>query len=153
MEIRKARIVDAPQLAKLQHELLSYHIRFDDSYKFKPDLEKQMTGIYKKIIYSKNKKIFVAEIDGKLVGYVYGKIIRRPKIFCNAYIGWMEGTVTKKHRRKRIGETLTNELFKWYKKKHIDRVELATDCHNDLGLSAWRKFGFKDYQIRMKKEI
>lgn len=153
IKIRKVQVKDIPQMATLFHELLTYHVPFDETYRFKPSIEKIMCSAYKKIIHSKDATILVADLDGRIAGYVYGKIVKRPRVYQVEKNGWMEGFMRQSFRRKGIGQKLTKELLQWFKQRGIKWVELEVDAKNKIGISAWEKFGFEDFQLRLKLKL
>lgn len=57
--------------------------------------------------------------------------------------------VEEKFRRKGIGKILFEELVKWFKKRKINLIEVLVDSRNEIGISAYKKYGFKEVAKRM----
>lgn len=81
-------------------------------------------------------------------------IQEHPPVYKNTRYGYIQDiAVTKKHRRKNIGSMLFEQAVIWFKKKKVSRMELDAASANELSQSFWRKTGFRDYMIRMSKDI
>lgn len=96
---------------------------------------------------------FVAEDKKKLIGYIYGRIEKRPKKVldkCGFIEDWF---VEEKYRGKKIGEMLYDKLIKWFKKKKCNCLETDTYPTNKLALKIYHKLGFIDKTVIMIKKI
>ena len=153
MIIRKARTKDIKAIAKLEYELNLMHYKFDKYYSMIKNPLKSFEAFNKKRIYDANSVVFVAEIDGKVVGFIAVGISKRPPIFIERRIGSIGATfIEKKYRRLGIGKKLVNEACSWLKSKGMKHAELTVHEKNPEGLGAWSKFGFKRRtQERIKK--
>jgi ribosomal protein S18 acetylase RimI-like enzyme len=152
--VRRATEADLDSVAKLNRELTEYHVKFDEHYKFKKNIEEISRQYHSSNITSENKMLLVAEVDGEIVGFMLGKIEKTPPIYQTEEFGQLLGTFVKEeYRRKQIGEKLTLKLLEWFKSKGIKRVELSVDVRNKIGVSAWTKYGFEPFHYQMKKNL
>ncbi|MHA2246665.1 MAG: GNAT family N-acetyltransferase [Candidatus Hodarchaeales archaeon] len=100
---------------------------------------------FKKEIESKTISLFVAILDGKLVGYTtnfvsasgtngqYARIATHPEF-----------------RRNRIGTTLTSKAFQWYKKQgKVQKVVLTTFADSDIHNAMYQGWGFEFLEQEM----
>jgi len=96
--------------------------------------------IYAKIRSNPNHVIFVAVLDGKVVGST--TMIIEPKfIHDGGYIGHIEDVVVaKEHQGKGIGEKLVRMLLDYAKKNNCYKTIL--DCKDDVK-PFYEKLGFK----------
>lgn len=153
IKIRIANVKDWKEISELFEDLLKQHKDFGNFHKFNTDFKNKM-GIFVKKEFKKRKtKFFVAEVNKKIVGFVVVYLLKKPGMYEHKYHGWVEGIVDKNHQRRGIGEKLTSEVIGWLKKRGIKRVELEVNLKNKKGINAWRKYGFKDYELILYKEI
>jgi hypothetical protein len=52
-----------------------------------------------------------------------------------------------------VGEGIFKELIKWFKANKINNVELSVDSRNKIGLTAWKKYGFFEFQKKMRLDL
>lgn len=96
--------------------------------------------IYKKIKSNPNHVIFVAVLDGKVVGSTT-VIIESKFIHDGGHVGHIEDVVVaKEHQGKGIGEKLVCELLDYTKKNNCYKTIL--DCKDDVKIF-YEKIGFK----------
>lgn len=153
MSIRKGKIKDIPQIAKLSYCLVQSHAKFDDYYTMKRDAIKTFNKFHRENIYGKNSLLLVAEEKGKIIGYIVARIMKRPPIFKEKEKGFIGSVyIIKKFRRTGILKGFLDEIITWFKKKKIEHIELHIHYKNPIGINAWSKYGFRDYlQNRIKK--
>lgn len=160
MKIRKAGIRDISQIASLNYKLNTYHLKFDSYYDLKSDAEtilrKQYykTMLLIKTIHSKKTLLLVAEIDNKIIGYVYGSILGRSDFYKVNRYGYIGGLfVLKEYRRKSVGRKLVYGMLDWFKQNNINYVETKVDLRNKSAVSSWEKYGFVAFHLKMKKKL
>ena len=152
--VRRATEADLDSIVKLGRELIEYHIKFDEYYRFKENIDETARKFHLENITAENTMLLVTEVSSEIVGFTLGKIRKTPPIFQIEEFGLViDLYVKKEYRRKRIGEKLTHELLKWFKSKGMKRVEVFIDIKNNIGVSAWTKFGFEPDRYRMKKNL
>jgi ribosomal protein S18 acetylase RimI-like enzyme len=104
---------------------------------------------------SVNKKaaIFVAEDNGKLIGYIYGQIINKPKMKLGR-IGVIEDWfVEEKYRRRMTGEMLWDKLIAWFRDKKCNRLELDVYPTNKKAIKIYHRLEFIDKSIIMTRKL
>lgn len=154
MRIRRARLADIKELTKLQSLLMKHHMKFDGYWDVKRNAKSMYSKYFIKMIKSPNAVMFVAEDNGKIIGFTLGKIKKRPPIFKIERVGQVNSTfVLEKYRKKGITKRLTNELFEWFKSKKIYNIELDVDNRNLTGLKVWKRLKFDRYLITKKRKI
>ena len=110
--VRRATEADLDSIVKLGVALTTYHLKFDEYYKFKENIEEKLREFHTNNISSENTLLLVAEIDDAIVGFTLGKIKKTPPILKIEEFGHLSDTFVKEElRRKRIGERLTYELL------------------------------------------
>ena len=97
--------------------------------------------------------IFVAVDNGKLIGYIYGRIVKKPKMLLDKFGIIEDWFVEEKYRNKRIGELLWNKLILWFKNKKCNCLELDVYTTNERAIRIYHKMGFIDKSIVMIKKL
>ncbi|MDV2686584.1 GNAT family N-acetyltransferase [Alkalihalophilus lindianensis] len=138
MEIRPAAEQDAKLLLNLMKKLDQSKMML-----FEPGERKESIEPIKSMIHhlstQENAMLFVAELDGKLVGYltVQGGTVKRIKHRAYITIG-----VDEEYRGRGIATSLFGSLFKWAPNYGISRLELTVIKHNKPAFDLYRKMGF-----------
>ena len=152
MIVRKAKIKDVDEITNLNYLLMKYHEKIDKYYEINKDHRKIHNKYVKKLIRSKNALVLVAEVNGKIVGTMYGAIKKRPPVMEVKKFGHLgDAFILKKYRKQGIGKKLTKELMKWFKSKRVKFVELEADIRNETAMKSWESLGFKSFMVKMKK--
>ncbi len=92
------------------------------------------------ILSTENQAIFVAEHQGKLVGYLaaLGGRYRR-----NRHVAQVIVAVLQPFWRQGIGTGLFTEMERWAWQHGLHRLELTVITHNEAALALYRKMGFQ----------
>lgn len=100
---------------------------------------------FKKEIELKANSLFVAFLDGKLVGY------NSNSVSANGTDGQYARIATHpEFRRRRIGTSLTFKAFRWFKKQgRVQRVVLTTFADSDIHNAMYQGWGFKFIEQEM----
>lgn len=154
IKIRKASRKDINVIVSLARKLADYHRKIDKFYKGGNETLRGFKKTLTRSIGKKNIRILIAETNGKIVGYFIGRIEKSKPIFVPEKIGKIsDAFIDKKYRRKGVGKKLFFELLKWFKKNKIKYLQVSVDSRNVIGVSFWRKLGFKEFMKRMKMKI
>jgi ribosomal protein S18 acetylase RimI-like enzyme len=141
MIIRKAKKEDIEDIISLEKESLKYHEKFDKCFH---TVSKKSLEIQKKYLTKDMRKpsrlILVAEIDKKVVGFIFGYIIKMDK----HKIGKVqEIIVTAKYRKVGIGRKLMKKLLNFFRKNGCAIAETVTFVGNTPGEKFYESAGFK----------
>jgi len=154
MRIRKATKKDLESLNKLQIGLAKYEAKLRKTLIDPEKVRKWYEKHYKKMIKKKNCAFFVAEVNGKIVGYILGGIETPTHRHIYKRRGYIhDAFILDEYRRKRVGKQLTQKLFKWFKSKGIKWIRVDAYTNNRVGINFWKKMGFKEYVLEMTKVI
>ena len=139
MLIRTIRPDDAEQSLNLRKKL-DQETRF---MLFEPGertttVEEQRDHI-QRLLLQENSKIFVAEHNGQLVGYLEasGGQFRRNRHSVHIVIG-----ILQDFTGQGIGGQLFAALEEWAHQQSITRLELTVMTHNQAGMALYKKRGF-----------
>jgi len=155
MNIRTANISDIEKILILEEQVFKLH------YSARPDLidkEKSPNSyeFLRKYIESDNGKIFIAEIDEKIIRHciINIKEIKNHHIYFDMMnIEIDDMCIDEKHRKKGIGKKLFEEVIKFSKEKGIKRLELGVWEFNENAIKFYESLGMKTKYRRMELEI
>lgn len=155
MILREATEQDLEELVRLGYLLAKHEQKANNLLKVNAETKENSKNHYKKELKNKDAKFFVAENENKIIGYIYGYIKKSPEhMIKHKYLGHLEAIfVEKSVRSKKIGKELTNKLIGWFKSKRISLIELGVYAENKESVEVWHNLGFKNFHIKMRKEI
>lgn len=131
LEIRSATTSDLENLVKLENTCFSEYWR-----KNRED--------FKKEIEMKTNSLFVAFLEGKLVGY------NSNSVSANRIEGHYARIATHpEFRKQRIATSLTAEAFHWFRKQQVQRILLTTFAESDFHNRMYVTWGFKFLEQEM----
>lgn len=115
LRIRKANLEDIESVLPLVKQFVtSFEI-----------IESQFRQSYLKVLEDPDAATFVAEVEGRLVGYCLG--FCHDTFYANGCVAWLEEImVSSSCRRQRIGEKLVGSFEEWAKGKGAVLSALAT---------------------------
>ncbi len=102
-------------------------------------VEQQLQQI-RNVLASNNQMIFVAELDGRLVGYLaaFGGGVKRARHSAHVVAG-----IRLDYVNQGIGTALFRALEDWAKSAGLHRLELTVMTHNERAVHLYQKMGFQ----------
>lgn len=153
MKTRKATKKDLEAILELSSLMLKFHSKLDPYYDIYSKYEDHRE-YYKAQLEKKNTLYVVTENEDKeVVAFASAYIISMPKTKAPKIGVLVTNFVKDKYRGKGIGTEQLNYRMNWLKQHGVKYVELNVDARNKKALALWKKFGFKDYQIRLKMDL
>ncbi|MBS3175935.1 GNAT family N-acetyltransferase [Candidatus Woesearchaeota archaeon] len=156
IKIGKANKGDIQRIRKIDNfgeEILSNCSpldKLDPKYK----LKKGEKNYYEKFILGKNKWCYIAESEGKLLGYILFNIEKREPYWKIKKVGYLDLIVIdKKERGKGISKLLFKKAYEIFKEKKLEYAKLSVQTDNDFAHKIWKKFGFKDFRVDMYRQL
>jgi ribosomal protein S18 acetylase RimI-like enzyme len=153
MKIREATIKDFEKLKDIKLESKKDEMKYSDSLKPLSKTIDIYFEYFKEELRKKNSAVFIAE-DKKPIGIIivtYFIPLRISKFARKGYVSNLY--VQKNHRKKGIGKKLLDTSLKWLKKNKVQYISLEIHLENKNALKFYRKLGFKDYTLKLAKEI
>ena len=151
MLIRKAKLTDLKDLISLQRELVLYERKFDPRkrrgvlYYPRNDMARMIRSI--------NANVLVAlDSQEKITGCCLGSISKSEgwdASLKKGYIGMM--IINAGSRGKGIGNMMMEKLLQWFRRRKITDVQLCVYPDNTVAKSFYKKFGFQDHLLYMRK--
>ena len=154
--IRKADRRDLESLGRLGAMLMRAHYAFDPRRFLEagPDAERGYGAFLSSRVQSADDVVFVAELDGSVVGYVYAgleplswKELRGPAGFIH------DVAVAEEARRTGIGEKLMHAAIDWLRERGAPRVILWSAAANEGAQTLFRDLGFRTTMVEMTMEL
>ena len=143
MIIRRAQSGDIPNLANLWIEFMDFHSDLDSSFVRSDDAANNWANYITSKLLENDIRIFVAESENTLVGYVVASIHEYPPIITLRRYGFITDiAVTALHRRKGIAHKLFQTAEQWLLSEGVPRIELKVDVVNDVSGAFWKNEGF-----------
>jgi ribosomal protein S18 acetylase RimI-like enzyme len=106
------------------------------------------------LIRNEKSDVFVAVIDGEIVGSGYVKILNG-KAFQKhseyAFLGFMY--VKPEYRGQGINQKIIEKLTQWAKQHDLTEVRLEVYHDNNTAINAYKKVGFNPNIVEMRLEI
>ncbi len=150
--IREACLEDVENLQNLNDDAFSSNPEFDKDLVLdwaQSDLGKTY---FTSTINSAKAVIFVAEEDGKLVGYI-GASDKPINYRISKYIEIDNLGIAKAYRRKGIATMLMNKLFMWAQERGYERVYLSCYFKNAEAIKFYRQAGFSEISVSFEKDL
>jgi ribosomal protein S18 acetylase RimI-like enzyme len=136
-------------------ELKKYESQFDAGYFTDGN---SVDKLFEDIQEGKNNggEIFVAEIDGQIVGFISLSIENKNDVLIvkkEDVIYISDTSVLPEYRNRGIGRGLLAKAYEFAKGKNVRFVKLIVFAGNTTAKLLYEKDGFKDYEVTMLKEI
>lgn len=152
--VRKANNKDIERLIVLQKQMARYHHGLDSIWSSSVGgddvLKKTITKLLRR---GKDFLFLVLECDGRLVGYATAEIKNTSPVYAIKKLGHIGSVFVEKRYRKLGLATLAIEAFmSWFKENKITEVTLLVDVKNPLGVNAWKKLGFAEWRLVLRRK-
>lgn len=154
--IRPAIASDTVAIGKLWAALVAYHRTLDPNM---PQATPQGAELYARNLSSRlqdpQTQVFVAEQDGRVVGYVLGVVVDlMPEIFEQETSGFLADIfVEADYRRQGTGRALVDALASWFHERGVRYFDWHVAASNTGARAFWEEIGAQPWQIRMRAEI
>lgn len=151
--IRKAREDELKVVQELNHQLFLHDEKYDPLLDMNWSFGKEGEDYFKKRIAGKNGVCFVAEIDGNIVGYLAGGMIKPYSYRTIKKQSELENTLVKEEFRGRgIGEKLFKEFIKWSQEQGAERIKVSASAENQRAIKFYERAGFTLYATELEYE-
>ncbi len=147
---RYATIKDLDTLVGLQSKLALAHADIDKFYSLQANFDKKVRDFFSESIKSKESMVYVAEIGGKIVGYILCVYKEGAPIFkFRKYASILDIYVEQSFRRKGVANRLFLEAKRFAKRVSADFIVLDVDVLNTSAVNFYLKGGLKPLMTRM----
>lgn len=160
--IRAATQHDVPAVAALHVQHLLYHVRFDERYL--PRDEVDYEAVYRDHLRQRDTAVWIATADSAVVGFALSRMRDLPPS------GWLQRLlqsppsnppsghlvdffVQEGHRCQGYGSALLERSFEWLRERGATEVSLGVMVDNELGRRFWTNQGFVPYRLQMRRSL
>lgn len=164
-------MADLSAVYVLFEQELAYQKALIDGRDWIPNLDWQ--EVINRKLTNPRERMWVAELNGNLVGYVMGSLSSASKrgplrqwlqemVFWRRAtaedptlpIGWIEDCfVLQEARRQGLGSALVHAALAWFKENHVSQIELGIWMVNEQGQAFWKRQGFFPVRLKMSKDL
>jgi GNAT superfamily N-acetyltransferase len=135
LQLGFARSKEIPRLTELLGEL------FRQERDFHPDPRRQSAGLRLILGDAKRGHVFVARVDGKVVGMV--GLLYTVSTAEGGRVAWLEDFILDPEwRGKGIGTKLLRHVILYARQRHFKRIALLTDWNNLKAARIYQREGF-----------
>ncbi|MEO1288293.1 MAG: GNAT family N-acetyltransferase [Chloroflexota bacterium] len=157
MMIRPVKREEVDAVGQLWRELVTYHRILSDMMPIPADdgAERYAARI-RWSVDDNHVQTFVAEIDGELVGYVYGTVVDLlPEMFKDERAGIVGDIYVKETQRSvGVGTALMDAMKDWFRLRGVTHYELYVAAMNERGIRFWEKtMGAQPVMMRMRANL
>ena len=160
--VRKATLRDIPLVISLWKEFVKEHDMMvtDRNKKLITYVHKKLNAadmwrvFIKKQLKSKKGTVFLAQVDGTAAGFILVLVKDEIPIFKIEKMGYVSDLFVKKEfRGLGISSKLCDRAMKWLGQKGLKHVSIGLYVDNEFAHSVYKKFGFFDYKLEMRRRI
>ena len=154
--IRRARRTDLGALGRLGATLLRLHHGFDRARFIAPgdDPEGGYAWFLGTQLTKRDSRVFVAERDAAVVGYVYAAVEPRSWKELRDEAGFIHDVLVEESARGAgVGRALLHAAMAWLHGRDVPRVVLWTAHGNEPAQRLLGALGFRPTMIEMTKEL
>jgi len=156
MNIRKAESRDTEELGRLGAMLIRTHYRFDEKRFLAPrrGSEQGYGAFLGSRMDSRDDCVFVAEEDGRVVGYVWAALEPMSWKELRGPAGFIHDVAVEQDLRGRgTGTQLLRAALDWLRERGAPRAMLWTAAANHGAHALFEHLGFRDTMIEMTLEL
>lgn len=154
MHVRRASSDDLQAIASLWMGLARYHEPKSSYFELAPGAERKFASYVRRLMKRKDVAVFVAQKNSGLVGYLIAKIKEEKPVFKLRKRGHITDLfVEKDYRRQGIGRKLVKEALAWFRSRNLQFVEISVYVKNISGKIAWKRMGFKEHMILLRRKL
>ena len=146
MQIRMATLADLDSIESLWREMMDFHVVLDDYFTLAPEADTNHREYMAGLIQDEAKRVFIAEDDGLLLGYLMAEVCNYPPIYVHKSYGHIGAiSVTESARRRGVGRQLLEIALEWFREQKLQRVECGVAVENLVSQAFWKGLGFRDF--------
>lgn len=115
---------------------------------------KKDKNFYLKQLRKKDRIIYVAVMNDRIMGYAYAVIERKPDdLISIPYVSFDELAIDKRYRGLGIGSKLIDTVQRWASHKKVKAIQLGVWEFNEDTIKLYERFGYKTIMRKMEKVL
>lgn len=152
MTIRQAKKSDLKAIRELNTAIFVRNAEYDDDMLPNFALTDEGKKYFEEAIVRSDGCFFVAEDNGRLIGYVNGGALELPYRKCR-YFEIENLGVLPSEKRKGLGSKLLQFATEWAKANGFQKIYIESYARNEEALAFYRKHGYQDIDISLEKTL
>ncbi len=154
ISIRKANDADLKVVQDLNYKLFLWDFDRDPTLNINWPHEEPGRSYFVRRISGEHGVCFVAEYDGKLIGYAAGSVEKEISPIATILRGELENIyVEEKFRSKGVGKLLTNALVDWCQQQGAQAMTVSAYFYNEAAVEFYKACGFKPLELKLEKDL
>ena len=146
--IRPGHRDDATEAARLWMHSAQEHTAHDRIYATAPGAERVMRRFLADLTSSSHSFLFVAELDGRTVGFISGELREGSPTFRHKTWASVDDVFVEPDCRNRgMGRALLKSVEAWAKERGADGISLQVAAANGRGRKFYRELGFREVSV------
>jgi GNAT superfamily N-acetyltransferase len=155
--IRRGNSTDLATVQHLNKELFEFEHRQgfypDDSFNLNWPYEEGTKYFEECLSPSPGSAVFIAEAQGKAVGYLCAASSSRAWRSVNPIAELENMYVDESYRRQGVGSLLVESFKEWAKDNGAARIRVGAFSKNVRALGFYHKCGFRDLEIHLEQSL
>jgi len=152
--IRKAKEDDLKDIQELSQQLFIHDQEFIPYLDMNWSYEGIGVNYFKDKISGKTGVCFIADVDGKIVGYLTGGLVKSDSWRTIVKMTELDSMiVADKFRGQKIGKILFEQFMKWSKSIKAERIKVRASAGNFNAIKFYEKIGFVQYATELEQEV
>lgn len=149
--IRKAKPEELKVIQDLNYKLFLFDYGRDPELNIKWPYEKAGEDYFRKMIAGEIGICFVAELEGKVIGYLAGCRKLETPSYRPVKRAELENIfVLEEYRGTGAGTKLANEFINWSRSKGCTHIFVVPYAENKGAIDFYQKVGFKPYALELE---
>ncbi|MCX6803430.1 MAG: GNAT family N-acetyltransferase [Candidatus Diapherotrites archaeon] len=150
LEYKMASVKDMDGIVALQTKLAEMHVDIDKYYALRPNYQAAVRTFFTEKMKSKEALFYVAEFDGKMVGYLFCSVVEGTPVFrFKKYLEISDLFVDPAFRRKHVAQRFFDEAKRFAKRCSVDFIVCNPDVGNIPAQKLCAKNGLKPIIAKM----
>lgn len=145
VKIRKCKTEET----NIANELLTKLIRYEKEFDNNINENCTVNYYYESIIDNPSHLILFAQIEEKIIGYIYG-FIQENGDTTKEKVGQIDALyIEEEYRNMKVGDKLITEFIEWAKEQNVKIIEISVFDTNTKAKNLYKKKNFKQIKTTM----
>lgn len=154
MEIRKASMDDFEKVIELKMKLKESERKFLGKSPKLSKVGKHFEKYLKEYLSKENCAVFAALEGNKIIGMISVKTYYALPTHNSEKRGYISNLfVEKEFRKKKVGSKLVEKAITWLKSQEAKTARGEIYCENIASIEFCKSLGFKEYSLKIFKEL
>jgi len=150
MSVKVAKLADLPKILELSLKLFEYERRWGRTFNLDWTYSSVGKNYFRKRI--KDGEVFIAEANGRIVGYLACHAFRYPFRSTNPIFELENMYVEEEFRNAGIGRDLVTSYKQLAKQKGVGRLQVVVIFQNAEAIKFYKKMGLTEFNIVLESK-